>query len=169
VIVAITGKPKSGKTTLVKGLSNLLEDKAVGFYTEDVKGVGRRIGFDIVTTWGERLPLARVGSRSPFKVGRYAVMVQNLKHTLDRLREKTGDVLIIDEVGKMELLLPEFAIFVDRILDSKDYKHIILTIPWKDIHPLVADIRENADILIDLDTEKISPEEVLANIEKGAR
>ncbi len=169
MIVAITGKPKSGKTTLVKGLCNLLENEAVGFYTEDVRGIGRRIGFDIVTTWGERMPLARVGSRSPFRVGRYAVMVQNLKLVLNRLKDKTGDVLVIDEVGKMELLLPDFAMFVENSLRSRDYKHIILTIPWKDIHPLVAEIRKNADILIDLDSEKTSPEEVLAKIEKGAR
>ena len=47
--IAITGSPRSGKTTLVKELLQYIN--AVGFYTEEVRRNGRRYGFDIITTW----------------------------------------------------------------------------------------------------------------------
>ena len=51
-----------GKTTLVKNVCSQLRDMSVplqGFYTEEVKEGGRRIGFDVVTLCGRRGPLAR--------------------------------------------------------------------------------------------------------------
>nr|CAD7407839.1 unnamed protein product [Timema poppensis] len=52
-----------GKTTLIKTVSKLLIDKKVtiaGFYTEEIRNAGKRIGFDVVTLDGKRGILARV-------------------------------------------------------------------------------------------------------------
>ena len=156
--IAITGKPRSGKTTLIKAISHILKSQGinpVGFYTEEIRRAGRRYGFDIVKLNGERLPLARVGSHSPFKVGKYAVFVDNIEKTLKDLigqvdREST---IIIDEIGKMELLYPPFAEFVESIWQSTD--SIIVTIPITDIHPIVRKIRNTVDININLDSQKV--------------
>ncbi|UZN22574.1 hypothetical protein GM182_01290 [bacterium 3DAC] len=156
--IAITGSPRSGKTTLVKGILKHID--AVGFYTEEIRRAGRRYGFDIVTTWGERLPLARVGSHSPFKVGKYVVFPENLKPVIEKLLNVSPNTtVVIDEIGKMELLNIEFAKVVEKLW--QEHKDIIVTIPIKDVHPLIKDIRHSADKLFNLDRENISSKKVL--------
>lgn len=53
-----------GKTTLIRKASEVLKSSGVpvdGFYTEEVRQGGKRIGFDVVTLSGLRGPLSRVG------------------------------------------------------------------------------------------------------------
>ena len=55
-----------GKTTLVRKVCEKLEDKnweSQGFYTEELRVDGDRVGFDVVTMDGQRGPLARVIDR----------------------------------------------------------------------------------------------------------
>lgn len=56
--------PGVGKTTLIQKASEVLQSSGVpvdGFYTQEVRQGGRRIGFDVVTLSGARGPLSRVG------------------------------------------------------------------------------------------------------------
>lgn len=157
--IAITGSPRSGKTTLVKKILQHID--AVGFYTEEIRRNGRRYGFNIITTWGEKLPLARVGSLSPFKVGKYAVFPENLNVVIEILHNiSLTDNIIIDEIGKMELLNINFARWIEDLW--KTHKgSIIVTIPIKDVHPVVANIRKRADYLLNLDREKTQLENLI--------
>ncbi|XP_024894844.1 cancer-related nucleoside-triphosphatase isoform X3 [Pteropus alecto] len=73
--------PGVGKTTLIQKASAALQSSGVpvaGFYTEEVRQGGRRIGFDVVTLSGLRGPLSRVGPEPPpggrgCRVGQYVV------------------------------------------------------------------------------------------------
>jgi nucleoside-triphosphatase len=59
----LTGLPGVGKTTVVRKVLNLLPPnfKAGGFFTEEVREGGERMGFQIVTTDGQRAWLAQKG------------------------------------------------------------------------------------------------------------
>lgn len=52
-----------GKTTLIQKVCDAVKSEVnvCGFYTEEVRAGGRRVGFDVVTVSGERAPLSRVG------------------------------------------------------------------------------------------------------------
>ena len=53
-----------GKTTLIQKATEVLKSSGMpvdGFYTEEVRQGGRRIGFDVVTLSGIRGPLSRIG------------------------------------------------------------------------------------------------------------
>lgn len=55
--------PGVGKTTLVQKACDALVSSGVGvegFYTEEVREGGRRVGFDVVTVAGERGHLSRI-------------------------------------------------------------------------------------------------------------
>lgn len=55
--------PGVGKTTLVQKACEALASSGVGlegFYTEEVRDGGRRVGFDVVTVTGERGRLSRI-------------------------------------------------------------------------------------------------------------
>ena len=109
----LEGRPGVGKTTVADRLAALLRDAGVplsGFVTREIREDRRRLGFSIETLHGTRGILAHVELPGPPRVGKYGVDLRVLKRIgLPALRApETGGVLILDELGKMELALEEF-------------------------------------------------------------
>ncbi|NPA16022.1 MAG: NTPase [Deferribacteres bacterium] len=136
----LTGRPGIGKTTVVKKTIERLSDRIVGFYTQEIRENGMRTGFEIVTTWGERFPLAHISIRGP-RVSRYGVSVQALEAIIPRMDSiRTGKILVIDEIGKMELLSNRFRRWVEDVLTSQ--QEILATIPIKSGDMVVKTIKK---------------------------
>jgi nucleoside-triphosphatase len=119
----LTGLPGVGKTTVVRKVLNLLPPnfKAGGFFTEEVREGGERMGFQIVTTDGQRAWLARKGFQSPHKVGKYGVDAKAIEGVIVPALKKAlreADLVVIDEIAKMELSHPAFAEVVWECLES---------------------------------------------------
>jgi nucleoside-triphosphatase len=121
--ILLTGPPGCGKTTVILRTWGLLSQPATGFYTEELRGGpgGSRLGFDVVTLDGRRGPLARVG-RSGSQVGKYAVDLSSFEDVGVRAVEaglpEPQTLLVIDEVGKMELLSAAFVTLLERAFQS---------------------------------------------------
>jgi nucleoside-triphosphatase len=119
----LTGPPGCGKTTAVCRLIEHLADlRLAGFYTQELREGGGRVGFEAVgLTTGRHTLLAHVRSRSRHRVGRYGVEVPALARLVEsELCGAVGeeDLLVIDEVGRMELFCDEFVDAVRRLLDG---------------------------------------------------
>jgi nucleoside-triphosphatase len=125
----VTGPPGCGKTTLMRRAVAELGVPAAGFYTEEIRSPstgsgqagGRREGFALVTLDGRRATLASVRIRGPHRVSRYGVDVQALESVgLPALEEATAGakLLVVDEIGKMELFSPRFREAVLRAFDA---------------------------------------------------
>src|SRR6266545_1446271 len=109
----LEGRPGIGKTTIARRLVELLREHGVplrGFTTEEIREGKRRIGFAVETVLGKRAVLAHVDLPGPPRVGRYGVDLPGFeKLALPGLRTpKVGGVVIIDELGKMELASAQF-------------------------------------------------------------
>ncbi|XP_037093741.1 cancer-related nucleoside-triphosphatase homolog [Pollicipes pollicipes] len=149
----ITGLPGVGKTTLLqRALEQLKNVPATGFVTEEVRQSGDRVGFDVVTLTGGRAPLARVGAgggRSRPCVGRYAVDLESFERVaLSAMASApSGGVLVIDEIGKMELLSAPFQRSV-RAAFAGGAAVIVATVPVpRGRQPaLLAELRSRPDI-----------------------
>jgi nucleoside-triphosphatase len=121
--IFITGLPGCGKTTLIMEILKELNFGAGGFYTSEIKEGGRRLGFTIKTLNGQEGVLAHVNIKSPFRVSKYKVNIKDLedigvKSILDSLRE--NKMIVIDEVGAMEMKSEEFKKAVETALNSKN-------------------------------------------------
>ena len=95
--------------------------KAGGFYTEEIRTGGARQGFRIVTLDGNDAILSHVDSLSRHRVSKYGVNIQNLDNigvaAINKAIEES-DLIVIDEIGKMELFSPRFRQAVLRAIDS---------------------------------------------------
>lgn len=144
--IFLTGKPGIGKTTIIIKLLNLLRNNVIGFWTEELRDerTGKRLGFKVITTDGKNSILANKNFDSPFKVGSYGVNIKGFEEIIIPLLESSTEqkdkIIIIDEIGKMELFSEKFILLVKKFIFSNDY-NIIATIPIKDVHPIVASLR----------------------------
>ncbi|RJP21374.1 MAG: NTPase [Candidatus Abyssobacteria bacterium SURF_5] len=109
--ILLTGAPGIGKTTAIRKVAEGLGARASGFYTEEMREGGRRVGFEIVTLDGRRAPLSHIGIPGKQRVGRYGVDTESMDSVavpaIKRAIEE-GHIVIIDEIGKMELFSHRF-------------------------------------------------------------
>jgi len=117
----LTGQPGTGKTNLVKQAIAGMRGSAGGFYTEEIRSQGVRQGFRLVTLDGQDAILAHVDIDSPYRVSKYGVDIDSLDRVgVSALRKAAQqyDLVIIDEIGKMELFSANFRQTVWQIIDS---------------------------------------------------
>ena len=129
----LTGRPGTGKTSLIREAVARAEVKAGGFYTEEMRCGGIRQGFRLVTLDGREAVLAHVGFSSPYRVSKYKVDVDSLNRVgVSAVKQALTecDLIVIDEIGKMELLSAEFREAVRQAIDGD--KRVLGTIM---LHP----------------------------------
>jgi len=142
----LTGKPGTGKTALIKEALARTKVKGGGFYTEEIRTGGIRQGFQIVTLDGQEAILANVGISSPYQVSKYKVDTDALDRVgvsvLHRAL-KESDLIVIDEIGKMELLSPRFREAVTQAINSG--KQVLGTIMLNP-HPFADEIKRHPEV-----------------------
>lgn len=135
-IVFLTGAPGAGKTTAIIRIVEHLRSRSRavrGFYTEEVRQGPQRVGFDLVELGGERNPMARKNPKGIRRIGAYGVLVENVDDACRRLRaaaskQSPDAVLVLDEIGPMELYSREFQRLVVEALTAA--------------HPLLATVKQ---------------------------
>lgn len=132
--ILITGNPRVGKTTLINNIISQLKKSVTGFVTNEIKEGGRRIGFSIKTLSGLEVPLAsKYNETSNYRVANYGIYLENINKIVAELEkeiEKSSyDLIIIDEIGKMELFSSSFKKFLNSCLEKQQ---VLGTIMLKD-------------------------------------
>jgi len=142
----LTGKPGTGKTALIKEALARTKVKRGGFYTEEIRTEGIRQGFRIVTLDGQEAILAHVGISSPYQISKYRVDADSLDRVgVSALHKalKESDLIVIDEIGKMELLSPRFKEAATQVINSG--KKVLGTIMLNP-HPFADEIKRHPEV-----------------------
>ena len=142
----VTGPPGIGKSTLVSKVVFGVRSKGFGVggcLTREVKKGRERTGFRIVDLLtGSEGELASVNGLGP-RVGKYRVNLSSLSTlgagSLMRAAE-VADLIVIDEVGPMELTSQEFRKGVRACLASGKPMFVVLHESMKD--PLMTEITD---------------------------
>lgn len=123
LLLLVEGRPAVGKTTVVRRLATLLRQAGVpvaGFVTEELRERRRRVGFAIETFDGVQAVLAHVGLPGPPRVGKYGVDLPAFERLALPALASAPDagVVLIDELGKMELASETFRAAVSQLLEQ---------------------------------------------------
>jgi nucleoside-triphosphatase len=116
----LEGRPGIGKTTVARRLLQLLQEAGVpvaGFTTGELRTSGRREGFVVEAASGAQEVLAHVDLPGPPRVGRYGVDLAAFERVaLPALHTPASGVVVVDELGKMELASTAFRAAVLELL-----------------------------------------------------
>jgi nucleoside-triphosphatase len=121
----VTGSPGVGKSTTVSKVVMKLKSAGVivgGCTTSEKRAGGARTGFEIRDlSSGKTGELASATSKVGPRVGRYRVNLTDLARIGGGALEaasSASELIVVDEVGPMELVSPEFRKGVRRCIDS---------------------------------------------------
>lgn len=161
----LTGHPGVGKTTIIKKIIEKLKLPAGGFYTEEIREDNVRMGFAVATLSGFKGVLAHRNFKSRYKVGNYGVGV----YTLNRIGVKEiqmclmeKKIIVIDEIGKMELLSPQFQEVVEKALNADNPVLGTVTLAH---HPFAQKVKAREDVKI-FEVTRENRDEILKTLTK---
>jgi len=150
--IGITGKPRIGKSTIIKAVIKSLKAKGIavgGMLTADIREGGRRVGFsieDINTGVKGILAHVQLYQRGPkVKVGKYVVNLTDLdalgaNSIKNALARPDPIIIIVDEIGPMELKSKKFIEAVEEAIESG--RSMLVSVHQKSEHELVRKVKK---------------------------
>jgi nucleoside-triphosphatase len=167
VRVLLEGRPGVGKTTVARRLLDLVRQDGVavaGFTTVELREAGRRVGFAAETVDGARVVLAHIGRRGPPRVGKYGVDVVAFERLAVPALAVPARVVVIDELGKMELAS---AAFRQAVRDVFTRPVDVIAAVHAFAHPVTDELKARPDVdvvRVTFDNRDVLPEQLQSRL-----
>jgi nucleoside-triphosphatase len=154
-ILILTSNPGVGKTTVLIKTVDALNAEGIsvgGMISREAREGNARVGFEIVDLTNNKNGwLANINQRTGPQVGKYGINLEDLdsigaKGIVDAVEKK--DVIVVDEIGPMELFSQNFKQSVAKALDSQ--KLVLCVVHLKANDPLItrAKHREEGEVFM---------------------
>ncbi len=149
-VILLTGLHGVGKTTIINRLCthySTLGRGVQGITTREFREKGQRVGFKITDlATGEEGWLARKDSAAGPRVGSYHVVSEDLERigvgALERASKGPTDIVVVDEIGPMEMTSMSFRNTVSKVLNGDHAT--VATVKFGSHYPEVDRIREGS-------------------------
>ena len=151
--IFVTGPPRSGKSTLIEKVAKNIKRPATGFLTRELREKDKRVGFLIETIDGKTGLLAHEDIKSNCRVGKYKINLQDLEQIAvpSMLPSSSDQIVVVDEIGKMECLSRLFRETLLRVLSLEN--QVIGSIALKGDR-FIQNIKKRDDVALVSITEK---------------
>ena len=156
-ILLLTGSPGVGKTSVLLRIVESLRAKGYsvgGMLSREVRIGGVRVGFEILDLkTGRKGWLAHVTQKQGPQIGRYRVNLGDLESIgVEAITNAaaSSDVIVIDEVGPMELYSNKFRQATVKAVEGS--KLVMGVVHWKATDSLITEIRGRDDVEVHLVT-----------------
>jgi nucleoside-triphosphatase len=141
--IAVTGSPGVGKSTLVQKAAAATGCRVGGVLARDRLFKDRRVGFELLDlATGATGTLADESGSGP-QLGKYRVHPEDLDsvgaQAVENALARSCNLIVIDEVGPMELTSRRFVVAVEKALSS-DKPMLVVLHEWSQ-HRLAKKIR----------------------------
>ena len=129
--IFVSGKPGCGKSKLISEIIGCLKEKVkiAGIISPEIREKGCRTGFKIIEipSMVEEI-LASVKIKNAPKVSKYGVNIKGINKIVDVFKKdlENAELIIIDELGKMELMSEKFSMLMDELINSNKLCLIVL-------------------------------------------
>jgi len=149
--IGISGPSGIQKSETIKSIINMLDEEDIsigGMLTEPIMEDNRRVGFQVMD-WQtrEKAVFAHLNLNSSVEIEGYGVDLDSLNEVgVKAIRNgaNENDVILVDEIGKMQVESKEFYETVKKVLEVD--KPLILTFEKKSRNPLLQEIRRRDDV-----------------------
>jgi len=146
----ITGRPSIGKTTVLLNATNELKNKGYtvgGMVSREIREKGLRVGFEIMDfATGQKGWLAHVNQPTGPQVSKYRVNLHDLDEIgVNAIRNalRQAELVVVDEVGPMELFSSAFKQVITDAVDSQ--KPVLGVIHHNARDPLIDSFKKRND------------------------
>ncbi|MBS3816786.1 MAG: NTPase [Candidatus Thermoplasmatota archaeon] len=149
--IGISGPSGMQKSETIKSIIDMLKDEDIsvgGMITEPIMEDNRRVGFQVMD-WQtkEKAVFSHLDLDSQIEIKGYGVNLDSLDEVgVKAIKDAANkrDVVLIDEIGKMQVESEKFADTVRKILELN--KPLIITFEKKSRNTLLQDLRRRDDV-----------------------
>jgi len=145
--ILITGPPASGKSTLIQELTK--GKTCCGIVMPEYRKDHERAGFKVVDIRTGREGLLASVDIKPHVVSKYGIDVAGFEKValpaLEAGIKSKNAIIIIDEIGNMELFSEKFKKLIEKALGTK---RVLATISMKSRSPFIENIKSRKDVKV---------------------
>lgn len=146
--ILLTGQPWCGKSTLLDKIIQPIQDKEGILTKQLLDETGQRTGFELDYSDKCTFPLASKTKITPYLFAnkRY-IQTPWLQSIAQHTKRNVGTLLYLDEIAPMQLYVPEFAGFANKMLNSDNL--VLGTIKQDHLgHSFIRQVKTRKDCLI---------------------
>jgi len=152
-LILLTGLPGVGKTTIINRPCTHYTTKGrnvQGITTREFREKGQRVGFKITDlATAEEGWLARKDAARGPRIGSYRVVSEDLERigvvALERASKGSADIVVVDEIGPMEMTSMLFRNAVSKVFDGQHAT--VVTVKFGSHCPEVEKVRARSTLL----------------------